>query len=703
MVIPNNTFNLSIVTNFKRSISGWIIISEKGEKILSYPRDYDVISLGLLKSLSGTVTLKLKPHGKNCKWLQLRDIINGITASVKDVFVTTTKTTDLTGNFNNSKLCHRIYSATDDDLPRKKYFYVSPPWKEYEFKCYTLGCLDKSCATFIRENELVYTSYVVAHIIIVYSPLLLYVLMDYFRYDHAKLHFYTKEDKPYGLSRFVLTAVHSIFCSKHCKGFTKNRNILNVCIIIWLVNVLIHSVNLVVHIKFQSHESAFGDSTWFKNATFNLKEVLATYGIYCLGLLVVVLILNVCTDKVLPQLEIVPYVYCFSSSAQSKNCFLVRTNMLYFKESVRIFQDEEKEMNDQKTEYVKFGKQLLEMQTNRLFLITNVRFWKHLIRQSFSYVTKKKKRCFRLCITLLPALPFCVACFVLGILMNIVWGLFPMVGLFMTCVSSVRSYKDFFKLCIMTVLCFFFVQNIYGDNILFLLNTFTFTIFVGIPLDTDTSLPIVAKVLPILIYFSQHWSQFSTHYKEILDIIFEVKDELLNGDGKETCKENNSTVKSSRTGDSNDDPTLHVQEFDFICSKVLSKENQIVHFISRLTLTVVFLMFTISVFFMTGNVKGFDMFSKLIFLFVIIITPGGIQLVCKSDDESRKAKYRQKVILAVQEWREKQNLVSENSHKDREPDVEVVKCFCHCCYEMQETKLSNEMIDIETGSMIIHS
>lgn len=217
----------------------WVIIDETGNFLLTLPRNYDVITFGLLQRKIGIANLTVFLETKNCTReefdISFRKLILNLTRKMK---------------YNNKvyHICRRIFPQNNNYIVFAKFFFITPTWKGYEVECFGMDDQNNTLSRKIREGAYVFTVYWTAYVIIVFSPVFVLLLVNLMDTRNDRFKFYREGDVPYSIDRGIvnLSKVLDYFIPNFSAS---DRSFQKVCFVLWFVNLVVYCVNMWCHVS----------------------------------------------------------------------------------------------------------------------------------------------------------------------------------------------------------------------------------------------------------------------------------------------------------------------------------------------------------------------------------------------------------------------------------------------------------------------
>lgn len=322
-----------------------------------------------------------------------------------------------------------------------------------------------------------------------------------------------------------------------------------------------------------------------------------------------------------------PMIFFLNSAGTCKHasCNLSKKSLHFFVSKV----------DENKIEAGSTGRHLLWVQMERFFLLANKEFWYFIFRQSFYILIKLKK--FGLCVSVaffFPCLFLGCLCFIFTLSANLLWGIFPIFGFLFTSLASAKSCCSLLKVILITFLLHFFIQIVFGENLVFVMNVVLVTSLIGVPEASSESFPFLSQVVPILVYTIGYWNQFTKKYKSLLDIISEVKKELRYQQNEDEAGETKDREK--------EEISVSTREFDIICEFIIPVKEQCIQLLGKMVGTLLFLVIAVTMLLWkrSSNYASVDQLVMFVFVFIL---PKVVEYCCKDPNESQTSDLKSKV------------------------------------------------------------
>ena len=125
------------------------------------------------------------------------------------------------------------------------------------------------------------------------------------------------------------------------------------------------------------------------------------------------------------------------------------------------------------------------------------KFWCFLIKNSFHILVRLTHSGPCIFIALcFPCLLYALLCFILPVFVNLLWGLFPIVGFLFTILASVNNFRSLIKVILISILLHFFIQIVFGENLVFCINVVLISSLIGV----SEARSDLSQVVPIVVY-----------------------------------------------------------------------------------------------------------------------------------------------------------------------------------------------------------
>lgn len=604
--------------NWSRSSLNWIIIDETGHFLLTLPRNYDVITFGLLQRKIGIANLTVFLETENCTSEEFntffRKLILNLTQKMK---------------YNNKvyHICRRIFPQDSNNVVLAKFFFITPTWKGYEVECFGMDDQNNTLSKKIREGAYVFTVYWTAYVIIVFSPVLVLLLVNLMDTRNDRFKFYREGDVPYSIDRGIVNL------SKALDYFIPNfsasdRSFQKVCFVLWFVNLVVYCVNMWCHVSKKSVELDMDNvEIWAGSVISKEVKLLLFVLIYTIAFVVLIVLMRQCSETEISGAIKKPMVFFLNSSGTCKHasCNLSKKSLHFFVSKV----------DEDKVQAGSIGRHLLWVQMERFFLLANKEFWYFIFRQSFYILIKLKKS--GVCVSVaffFPCLFFGCLCFIFTLSANLLWGIFPIFGFLFTSLASAKSCCSLLKVILITFLLHFFIQIVFGENLVFVMNVVLVTSLIGVPEASSESFPFLSQVVPILVYTIGYWNQFTKKYKSLLDIISEVKKELRYQQNEDEAGETKDREK--------EEISVSTREFDIICEFIIPVKEQCIQLLGKMVGTLLFLVIAVTMLLWkrSSNYASVDQLVMFVFVFIL---PKVVEYCCKDPNESQTSDLKSKV------------------------------------------------------------
>lgn len=433
---------------WSRSSLNWIIIDENGHFLLTLPRNYDVVTFGLLKRKIGIANLTVFLETKNCTSeefdISFRKLMLSLIRKMK---------------YNNKvyHICRRIFPQDNNNIVFAKFFFITPTWKGYEVECFGMDDQNNTLSRKIREGAYVFTVYWTAYVIIVFSPVLVLFLVNLMDTRNDRFKFYREGDVPYSIDRGIvnLSKVLDYFIPNFCAS---DRSFQKVCFVLWFVNLVVYCVNMWCHVSKKSVELEMDNvEIWAGSVISKEVKLLLFVLIYTIAFVVLIVLMRQCSEIGISGTIKKPMVYFLNSVGTCKHasCNLSKKSLHFFVTKV----------DEDKIEAGSTGRHLLWVQMERFFLLANKEFWYFIFRQSFYILIKLKKSGFCFFVAFFfPCLFFGCLCFLFTLSANFLWGIFPIFGFLFTSLASAKSFCSLLKVILITFLLHIFIQIVFSEN-----------------------------------------------------------------------------------------------------------------------------------------------------------------------------------------------------------------------------------------------
>lgn len=574
------------------------------------PRNYDVITFGLLQRKIGIANLTVFLETENYTSEEFntffRKLILNLTQKMK---------------YNNKvyHICRRIFPQDNNNVVLAKFFFITPTWKGYEVECFGMDDQNNTLSKKIREGAYVFTVYWTAYVIIVFSPVLVLLLVNLMDTRNDRFKFYREGDVPYSIDRGIVNL------SKALDYFIPNfsasdRSFQKVCFVLWFVNLVVYCVNMWCHVSKKSVELDMDNvEIWAGSVISKEVKLLLFVLIYTIAFVVLIVLMRQCSETEISGAIKKPMVFFLNSSGTCKHasCNLSKKSLHFFVSKV----------DEDKVQAGSIGRHLLWVQMERFFLLANKEFWYFIFRQSFYILIKLKKS--GLCVSVaffFPCLFFGCLCFIFTLSANLLWGIFPIFGFLFTSLASAKSCCSLLKVILITFLLHFFIQIVFGENLVFVMNVVLVTSLIGVPEASSESFPFLSQVVPILVYTIGYWNQFTKKYKSLLDIISEVKKELRDQQNEDEAGETKDREK--------EEISVSTREFDIICEFIIPVKEQCIQLLGKIVGTLLFLVIAVTMLLWkrSSNYASVDQLVMFVFVFIL---PKVVEYCCKDPNESQ--------------------------------------------------------------------
>ncbi|XP_021362143.1 uncharacterized protein LOC110455978 [Mizuhopecten yessoensis] len=534
----------------------------------------------------------------------------------------------------------------------------------------TSNCTE-TCGKAVDEPFLINFTYFWVVIILLYCPNFVYVFYDALHIKADNLTHYHKKDWPYSGKRFLLKLSYYVvtlfpFFRKHLKKRPVTRSIL----ILWIVSIIVQIVNGWLQMSELSSKLAYKEIDGWMYRALSQTMRYHIYGIIVVGgMIITLLLLHIIPTGTFRRLLDDPDIYMLSSTGISRKLFVKKTKLKQL-----LKHDSRRELTD--------GQTMIAMHAERFMLLFNFRFWFLLLKESFSGIQFLKTHAFLKCMLLIPVLILCLLFLTLNVVLNLLWGLFPLLGLFFSCLSLVNSWLELFRICFIALYFAFFVLIICGNNLVFVFNIMIYTALYTIPCSSFDVLSKYFMIFPILLYLFFYWTKFTGGYRTMLEYIFKSKLEAYTDKDIEQQPARHVHGGSIAINENLDEPevtqNVSIEEFDFVCSECSPVRKKILNLLIKTILTGIFMLLTLTVLFLRREVDSFSKVAKTVAFVVIIILPRLIEKFWSSDEEAKKQELEEKISAAVCRWKYEKRVCEKDVHAI---ELDGVSCswWNSCC------------------------
>lgn len=378
----------------------------------------------------------------------------------------------------------------------------------------------------------------------------------------------------------------------------------------------------------------------------------ARYRIYgatvIIGIIIIILLLQLMPTDTYKKLLDDPFIFIASSTGTSNNFFVKKSKLKLF-----LKHEEKKQLKD--------GQTMVAMHAERFMLILNHRFWFFVLKESFSGLIFRNKLTCLNCAVFLPVFVMCLLFFALNIAANVLWGVYPLFGLFLSCLTLVDSWSELFRICFLAVYFGFFVMVILGNNLVFAFNITIYTTMYTLPCSSFDDLAKYFMVFPILIYFCFYWRKFICSYKTMLDFMFKLKADL-NTDNESNAERDHHERRSSHGNLTKPEvtKTISIEEFDFVCGECSPVRKKVLNLMIKIMMTGIFMLLTLTILFLRKEIDSFSKAAKTVAFIVIILLPRIIEKLWTGDEAATQDELEGKISKAVCHWRTDKGLTRKN-------------------------------------------
>lgn len=655
-------FNLKRGNLSSQSSFDFIIIDENGQFLLSLPRNYDVITFGLLRRRIGIVDLVISLDTLNCTNEEFHFFIRE-------------SLWNFIQKLNPSKkyrLCHRVFPTNENHIAFTKYFFITPTWKGYSVECYGMDSHNTTLTKNVREGTFVFVVYWTAYIMIVFSPVLVLFLASLLDTQNDRFKVYKTGDVPYSIKRGWIYLSKQLDCLVPSLGAT-DRSLQKVCFVVWLLNLVFYCLNIWCHVTNKSVELEIENVEIWSGSHVSTEILLLIFVLlYTIAFVVFIVLTRQCSSELEISGKIkTPMVYFFNPTERLANSCLSKKGLQSFVSFV----------DEGALELRGIGRQLLWIQMERFFLIINKKFWCFLFKNSFHILVRLKHSGPCIFIALgFPCLLYALLCFILSVFVNLLWGLFPIVGFLFTSLASVNNVRSLIKVIVVSILLHFFIQIVFGENLVFSINVVLITSLIGVPEARSETLPFLSQVVPIVVYSVRYWGQFTKKYTELLNIILEIKKEekdQQNGDESTYSK----MQEKEKEEEEEEEMTILTKDFDILCEYVIPIKEQSIRLFGKIIGALLFLVTAITMLFWKKSLDYTSIDQVVMFVFVFLL-PKVVEYFCKGPTESQISDLKPRVRKV---WRRLQNGDIAESNKERGSRMTSVICLWKsCCSEKPE-------------------
>lgn len=287
------------------------------------PRNYDVITFGLLQRKIGIANLTVFLETENCTSEEFntffRKLILNLTQKMK---------------YNNKvyHICRRIFPQDNNNVVLAKFFFITPTWKGYEVECFGMDDQNNTLSKKIQEGAYVFTVYWTAYVIIVFSPVLVLLLVNLMDTRNDRFKFYREGDVPYSIDRGIVNL------SKALDYFIPNfsasdRSFQKVCFVLWFVNLVVYCVNMWCHVSKKSVELDMDNvEIWAGSVISKEVKLLLFVLIYTIAFVVLIVLMRQCSETEISGAIKKPMVFFLNSSGTCKHasCNLSKKSLHFF-------------------------------------------------------------------------------------------------------------------------------------------------------------------------------------------------------------------------------------------------------------------------------------------------------------------------------------------------------------------------------------
>ncbi|XP_060071236.1 uncharacterized protein LOC132551142 [Ylistrum balloti] len=524
-------------------------------------------------------------------------------------------------------------------------FFGSPDQIEENGQaCNGTGNCTEECGKAVEEPFLISVTYAFVVIILLYGPHLVYVFYDALHIKEDNLTCYHQNDWPYSIKRFLLKlSLFMVNCYPLFQKYHMTRPVTRSILILWITSILVQVPNMWIQVSDLSSKLAYKDlDDWMYQSSSPIMRYY-TYGVIVIvGMVVTLFLLHVVPTSTYTKLLDDPYIFMLSSTGTPKAAFVKKSRLKY-----HIQHENRNKLTD--------GQQMIAMHVERFRIIFNPRFWRLLIRESFSgLLLRKTHMCWDI-VTFIPVFLLCLLFFTLNVVINVLWGLFPLIGLFFSSLTLVNSRFELFRVCFLALYFTFFIIIVCGNNLVFLFNVMIHSSMYTIHCYSFDDLSKYSMVFPIILYLCFYLRKFTNGYRTILKLMFKLKsDAALDEDVAEQYVQHKHRESSNRLDNkskADKRQKISMKEFDFVCSECSPVRERISNLLIKILVTGIFMILTLTIIFLR---KTFDSFSKTattIAFVVIIFLPKIIEKLWLSDDESKMEELEEKVAEAVSRWK----------------------------------------------------